>query len=96
MTKNEWLERATKFDLGKCIFYNRPISIESRYQIDGARKWVLKMQEWVLSKSGDFVWEPIPSGRTNDFIESTRFDSPDECHSFWLSAVNEAKDLYVS
>lgn len=95
LNKNEWLERATKFELGNCIFYKRPVSIEARDQLDGSRKWVLKMHEWVLSKNGDFVWEPIPSGRTNEFIANTRFDTPDECHSFWVSAVNERKPLYV-
>ena len=89
MTKNEWLERATKFDLGICNYYNRPVVIECREQLDGSKKWVLKMQEFVLGKDGKFVFEPIPSSRTDEFIANTRFDTPDECHSFWLSAITD-------
>jgi len=94
MSKDEWLERATKFDLGNCIFHNRPVDIESRDQIDGSRKWVLKMQEWVLGKDGEFHYEPRPSSRSDNFINNTRFDSIDECHSFWVNNVNDEKELY--
>lgn len=95
MNQKEWLERATKYELGKCIFYNRPIVIEAREQIDGSRKWVLKMHEWVLGKDAEFHYEPIPSSRTDEFIENTRFNSPDECHSFWVKNVNSEKPLYT-
>lgn len=93
MNKKEWLDRAIAFDLGKCIFYKRPVRIEARNQIDGSKKWVLKMHEWVLGKDGEFVYEPMPSSRTESFIKHTRFDSPDECHSFWVKSVTEAKPL---
>ena len=94
MNQKEWLERATEFSLGECIFYNRPVKIVARDQINGDRKWVLKMHEWVLGKDGNFHWEPMPSSRTDDFIENTRFDTPDECHSFWVKNVNAEKPLY--
>lgn len=95
MNQKEWLERATKYDLGKCIFYNRPIVIEARDQIDGSRKWVLKMHEWVLGKDADFHYEPMPSSRTDEFIENTRFNNPDECHSFYIENVKYEKPLYA-
>ena len=95
MNQKEWLERAVKFDLGECIFYKRPVVIERRLQIDGTEKWVLKMHEWVLGKDGDFHYEPMPSSRSDEFIENTRFDSPDECHSFWAENVNSEKPLYA-
>lgn len=95
MKEREWLERAIKFDLGTCMFYKRPVVIEARDQIDGSRKWVLKMHEWVLSKDGFFIFEPIPSSRTDEFIENTRFNSPRECHSCWVELVTEAKPLYI-
>jgi hypothetical protein len=81
MLQNEWLERATIFDLGTCIFYNRPIKIEARDQPDFIRLWVLKMHEWVLGKDGKFHYEPLPSSRTDEFIKNTRFESPDEVQS---------------
>jgi hypothetical protein len=95
MNQNEWLERATKFDLGTCIFYKRPIVIEARDQTDDSRKWVLKMHEWVLGKDGEFHREPLPSSRTAEFIMKTRFDSYDECHSFWVQNVTCEKPLYA-
>lgn len=95
MDDKEWLERATKFDLGTCMFYERPISIEARDQINGDRLWVFKMQEWVLGKDGEFYWEPMPSSRTKKFIELTRFKTPDECHSFWKKSVTHKEDLTV-
>jgi hypothetical protein len=94
MNQKEWLERATEFSLGECIFYNRPVKIVARDQINGEKKWVLKMHEWVLGKDGEFHWEPMPSSRTDKFIDNTRFDTPDECHSFWVDNVNAEKPLY--
>jgi hypothetical protein len=84
MNQTEWLEKATKFDLGVCIIYNKPIVIEARDQIDGSRKWVLKMHELVFGKDGKFHYELSPSSRTDKFIEKTRFDSVNECYSFWI------------
>ncbi len=95
MNQKEWLERAVKFDLGECIFHKRPIVIERRLQIDDTEKWVLKMHEWVLGKDGDFHYEPMPSSRTDEFIENTRFNSPDECYSFWVENVKSEKPLYA-
>ena len=95
MNQKEWLERASTFNLGECIIYNRPIEIQAREQRDYSIKWVLKMHEWVLGKDGDFHREPMPSSRTDEFIENTRFNSPDECHSFWVASVTEEKPLYM-
>ena len=96
MLPSEWLERATTFDLGTCIFYNRPIKIEARDQMDGNRLWVLKMHEWVLGKDGKFHYEPMPSSRTDKFIKNTRFESPNEAHSFWVENITREEPLYVS
>lgn len=56
----------------------RPVVIEQRPQREGEAKWVVKMHEWVLAKDGEFIWEPRPSERTDEFIALTRFDSVDE------------------
>ena len=95
MSDSDWLERATVFELGNCIFHNRPVKIEARPQLDGNVLWVLKMHEWVLGKDSDWHWEPLPSSRTDEFILNTRFESPNEAHSFWVSNVNEATKLMV-
>lgn len=94
MTDKEWLERTNSFKLGTCIIYNRPVEIQSRGQMNGTVKWVLKMHDWVLGKDGEFHYEPAPSYRTDEFIQNTRFDSPNECHSFWVENVTHAKTLY--
>lgn len=93
MKSSEWLERATVFELGNCIFYNRPIKIETRDQMDGSRLWVLKMHEWVLGRDGKFHYEPLPSSRTEEFIKNTRFETPDEVHSFWVKSINKVEQL---
>ena len=98
MTNHEWLERAITFDLGHCIFYKRPVYIEARDQADGNRLWVLKMERsdcWVLGKDGEFHWEPMPSSRTDAFIANTRWDNPEQVHSFWKDVITEAKPLYI-
>ena len=95
MNEKQWIERATRFDLGTCIIYNRPIQIEARKQRDGSIKWILKMHEWVLGKDSDFHYEPMPSSRTDEFIENTRFDTPNECHTFWVKNVTVKKQLHL-
>jgi hypothetical protein len=95
MNDKYWLKRAVKFDLGVCRIYNRPVSIEARPQINGSIKWAMKMHEWVLGKDGEFYIEPMPSSRTDEFIENTRFNSPDECHSFWVKNIREIKPLHL-
>ena len=95
LKKNQWLEMAINFDLGNCPIYNRPIRIEARDQMDGSRLWVLKMHEFVLGKDAKFHYEPTPSGRTDEFIKNTRFDSPDEVHTFWKENIKEEEPLYI-
>jgi hypothetical protein len=98
MTNDEWLERATTFSFGYCVIQKRPVFIESRDQPNGERLWVLKLESsngWVLGKDGEFHYEPLPSGRTDDFIKLTRFKSPNEAHTFWKENIKEVKPLYI-
>ena len=89
----EWIKKAIVFDFGECPIHKRPIKIEERKQLDNSRKWVLKMHEWVLGKDGEFYYEPLPSNRSDEFIEGTRFDSPKECYLFWIGNVRSVKNL---
>lgn len=98
LTEDQWLTRATKFSLGLCSIYNRPIYIEERLQKNGLRVWVLMMENsngWVLGKDAEWHWEPLPSSRTDEFINLTRFISPDEAHTFWIENIKEYKPLYI-
>ena len=52
--------------------HHTPPQVEYR----GNGKWCVKWWSEVLSKSiNEFVYESLPSGRTDEFIEDTRFDS---------------------
>jgi len=93
INKSEWLDKAIVFDLGSCHLYNRPILIEARMQIDGSKKWVLKMHEWVLGKDGEFHYEPTPSNRSSEYILNTRFDNPFDCYIFWTENIKSTKPL---
>jgi len=77
MKKEQWLEKATRFELDDC-------TIEARQQIDGSKKWVIKTGNYLLGKGGEFIYELSPSSRTEEFVANTRFGSPDECYEFWL------------
>ncbi len=54
------------------------VYIESKEQRDGSVKWAVYMDGHCLTKKLKFVYEPSPSGRTEKFIESTRFASKEE------------------
>lgn len=98
MTETQWLTRAITFSLGYCPIYIRPVYIEERLQQDGHRLWVLKMEYsngWILGKDAEWHREPLPSSRTDEFINLTRFNSPDEAHTFWIENIKEEKPLYV-
>lgn len=95
MTEQEWLKCATTFDLGQCPIHKRPVIIQARPQLNGGQLWVVKMHEWVLGKDADWHWEPLPSSRTDSFIQLTRFNSPAEAHEFWALNVKIAQTLRV-
>lgn len=63
------------------------ILIEMREGFKG-QKWAVKDGSNVLNKSGEWEYEPIPSSRTDTFIDRTRFDSPLEA----LQAFKTRKD----
>ena len=44
----------------------------------GDNKWAVVDCGFVLNKAGEWVFEPLPSSRTNAFIAHTRFDSLEE------------------
>lgn len=73
-----WIKYADRFRLGKSKIYitnlgGREVTIEIRQQIDKSYKWVVKMDCWVLGKDNKYYYEPMPSSRTDEFIDNTRF-----------------------
>lgn len=92
MTNEELLARAIEFDAGNPAELNGMIvedddDIKSHYRVfislrdntDGKKKWAIhEGGSFVLSKRGDWVYEPMPSSRTKSFLKRTRFDSIEE------------------
>jgi hypothetical protein len=98
MTKEEWFEKATEFDMGICPIQKRPLFISSRKQAIGEFKWVVQLERsmcWVLGKDCEFHYEPLPSSRTDQFLKNTRFDSPDEALEFYQKNIKEEKPLHI-
>jgi hypothetical protein len=72
----KWVSMATTFSLGQCRIQNRPVFIVAKEQINGSIKWAVCLESskgWVLGKDGFWWWEPIPSNRTVDYLQNTRF-----------------------
>lgn len=49
-----------------------------RRQLEGDDKWAIYKRSWVLSRDGEWEFEPLPSGRDDAFIARCRFDTPQE------------------
>ena len=57
------------------------MTVERRAQRDGTMRWVVMRAGDVLSKDGEWLYEPIPSSRTDDHMRQTRFASLAEAWS---------------
>jgi len=95
MTKEQWLDKVSVFDLGLCPYHKRPVKLETRNLPENPKTWCIKMHEWVFGKDRDWHWEPNPSSRTEEFIENTRFGSYQEAYEFWLENVKSVMPLYI-
>lgn len=80
-------ERAAKLDGAEIAAYALPapgagpidqIRIERVRQMNGAALWAVRFRGDVLNKSGEWEWEPMPSGRDDDFLARARFDTAEE------------------
>ena len=54
------------------------VRIERAVQIDGPAKWAVRLDGDCLSRTGEWEWEPMPSGRDDDFLARCRFDTDQE------------------
>ena len=55
--------------------YLEPVVIQTAKQINGTVKFAVRQSGYCLSKSGKWEYEPMPSSRDEEFLESCRFDS---------------------
>ena len=69
------LDSATQFE------FNEDVTIEMRRGLKGER-WTIARRGFCLNKENDWEYEPMPSTRTEEFIERTRFDSFEEASTF--------------
>lgn len=55
-----------------------PLKVERVQQIEGPDKWAIRQGGNCLNKSGEWEWEPMPSGRDDEFLARCRFDTAQE------------------
>jgi len=51
------------------------------------RRWAIVQRGYVLNKSGQWEYEPIPSSRTEEWLETVRWSSADEAFQAWEEFV---------
>jgi hypothetical protein len=79
----DFLKLATVFKIDS--IHNIGIYIEARGQIDGSTLWVVTDGSEVWGKDGDFHYEPIPSSRSKEFIELTRYETIEQAYDAWFA-----------
>jgi len=81
------LKLATRFHLGQDKDY-RDIVVERRSYPNDPEMWAILADSMCLSKDGKWDYEPMPSNRSDEFIENHRWNNLDE-------AVRIAEKLVV-
>ena len=66
---------------------DHPVCIEQVRQRDGTKLYAVRQAGFCLDKEGDWVYEPMPSSRTDEFLESCRYNS-------WVDAA-QAVEKFV-
>lgn len=92
-SRSRWLQRARRFDLGRCPTTDLELVIEARPQRDESIKWVVQIGSTrVLGKDGEWHYEPMSSSRTEAFIQHTRFNSYLEAYDTWVTRQKKTYD----
>jgi hypothetical protein len=65
-------------------------------QQDRTYKWAVRTDSGCcLRKTGELEYEPLPSSRNQEFLNRTRFNSPEEAYAVWetyaLSLIKSAE-----
>lgn len=55
-----------------------PMTIDRCAQLIGPDRWAVRCRGNVLSRGGEWEWEPSPSNRDDDFLARCRFGTYDE------------------
>lgn len=101
--------RVNSFDLGPMVSVNNYLIPETndkcyrRYslirtpQLEGEDKWKISDGSSVFSKRNkDFIYEPLPSSRTDKFIKDTRFDTIEEAVIAMQKYRTRMTEFYLS
>jgi hypothetical protein len=59
--------------------------IEACKQLDGSIKWAVRKGCGCLNTEGQEEYEPMPSGRDDEFLSRCRFPSAEIAYSVWVS-----------
>lgn len=78
LVKSYWLVPPSPADAGASA-----VSLDRQNQIDGSDLWAVRRRGYVLNREGDFEYEPIPSGRDEEFLARCRFESIEEAVEMW-------------
>lgn len=73
---------------------DRDVRIEARqFDTKGeVSSWVVKNCDEVLNKDGEWEYEPMPSSRTDDFLERTRFSNLEDARRAYEKYRKEQND----
>ncbi|WP_337590028.1 dTMP kinase [Variovorax sp. JS1663] len=63
------------------------VRIERAVQLVGAAKWAVRLHGDCLNRTGEWEWEPMPSGRDDAFLARCRFDTDQEAIDAAVRAV---------
>lgn len=82
---------ASEFHIQEREFLNgmvvrRDVRIRKMGQISGPDKWAIYVsQGFALLKNGELANEPIPSSRTDEYLELSRYNTLDEAYKHFLN-----------
>lgn len=80
-------------EIGSYILKKEYRNTISLVRVGGIDKDGMAINRWMikgpgsscLSKSGEWDIEPLPSSRSDHYIEKHRWTDPEEAYSFWLA-----------
>lgn len=84
---HRWARKMQFEIMAKPRVYELPdeANLESVKQINGHDLWAIRKNNNCLNKNGEWEYEPMPSSRTDDFMERCRYKSIEEAYSTWDS-----------
>lgn len=63
---------------------DRSVRFERRLQTNGPDRWRVVAGDKSLNRNGDWVYEPMPSSITDEFLDTVRFDTLELVDTFEL------------